>query len=276
MNTKFIKRTGIFSFLFFISILFAAAAVAGAAGLDEGEINTTVQGTVYFEKRSTIVPFTVCESDKPCYEPAPYWALMIKSDEGHYEVNRAFAIGSKAKPEVIEVSGVLVRSGSLVRVEGRIRPITEDYAIVSDVKNLVLVNEENPSPVPPSMFGIYYSGWTCSGGVNQPQQRDLFVQVRYVKSPEPDGEGFQMRLAALGSRGHELEEIAVFEKMESAITQRNVSYRGSAGQLTAKLRIRHSEEALINFPSSLLLRHTDGTGPVERIIPMNCTPTRHR
>src|SRR5690242_8082724 len=84
--------------LFMKSHLLCALALAcffSTASAAEPE-SRTVTGQVYFERRSTIVPFEDLLEDcrlASCRRPRIYWSLVIKGNGVRYEVHKPYALG---------------------------------------------------------------------------------------------------------------------------------------------------------------------------------------
>ncbi|MEK6706980.1 MAG: hypothetical protein AABZ06_14475 [Bdellovibrionota bacterium] len=101
----------------------------------------TVIGKVTFEKRTTIVPLSICEQGQICPKPQIYWSVMVHSNGVRYEIDEVFGLGNFKAPEYVELTGVVIKPGCQVALVGRVEPITKDYVIVSDIKQAMVLNE---------------------------------------------------------------------------------------------------------------------------------------
>lgn len=95
-----------------------------------------VTGEVVFEARSTIVPMVVCKPGEECPKSVPYWVVVLTRDGVKHEIAQPFAKGQKQIPESVEVSGVVVRPGTRLLVEGLIRAISPRYAIIAEISRV--------------------------------------------------------------------------------------------------------------------------------------------
>jgi len=101
-----------------------------------------VKGKAVFEKRHTLVPMSVCESDN-CPRSQPYWVLVVSQGETKYELDQLFATGSTIPPEFVEVAGVVIRSGSRVVFDAQIEKISPRYALIVEVQRASLLMDDN-------------------------------------------------------------------------------------------------------------------------------------
>jgi hypothetical protein len=100
----------------------------------------TITGIVKFEKRTTRVAANLC-GRSPCAHPQVYWSLVIDTGNDRYLFNRKFAVGRAETPEVVELLGVTLRPGSIVKLQGEVYSSLSNpnFFILSQVKGLDLV-----------------------------------------------------------------------------------------------------------------------------------------
>lgn len=258
-----LKRTLFFSVL---ALCCTTNSVAAAAHRDEKIFAklTHIQGQARFERRSTIVPMTVCGDNAPCTKPEVYWSLLIVNrDTGkQYELDEPFAVGSPIPPEAIEISGVLVRSGSRVIVEGSVELVSQDYAYLTEIKAIrVVVEDGDGNGTRPALTSItenthdlvdpFSSGWGCRTAPNA-EGDALHAQIWY-SSPRKGPEGFRMRLFRKGVEGDGFRQIAAFEDLNVASERSAVVYRAEADRAAALLTISQVTDKLFDLPSELLM-----------------------
>lgn len=257
-----------------MGILVMATSVNSA-----GATHVTVQGKVSFERRATVVPLTVCDNGRPCYESKPYWSMLIASETGKFELDQAFALGSHNEPDAVEMAGVTIRPGFQVEVEGRVERITRDYAIVSEVKNINVL-EKGPSEVvsevstfiaAPDVLSPANSGWDCRS--SELEYGRLRVHVRYEAGLHADesAEGFTIRVLEKSQDGLRFREVASIKSIEMRKTANGLRYVGGNPRASADLTIQHSSESIFDSPAWLTLTRAKDGQSDERYYTMRCT-----
>lgn len=261
-----LKRTLFFSVL---TLCCTINDVASAADTLFSKL-THIRGQAHFERRSTIVPMTVCQDDKPCVKPEVYWTLLIVNREAgmQYELDEPFALGSPIPPEAIEISGVVIRHGTRVVVEGAVQPVTKDYAYLTEIKAIRIVVDEGgadsyafhsaPAVVKAAhdLVDPFSAGWGCRTAPN-PEGVSMHAQIWY-SSPGNRVEGFRMRLFRKGLNGDGFRQLAAFEDLDVASERSNVMYRAQSEAGTAQLTISQVTQRIFDLPSEL---HLEQHGP---------------
>jgi len=203
----------------------------GAMSSLSAEDVKTVTGKATFEKRSTIVPMTYCEN-QDCPTSQSYWVLMLDENGYKYELEQMFAVDVEAAPESLEVLGTVIRPGALVEIEARINSLTENYAMMSDVRQASLVNE---------ITARNYPLWHCVTGLDEGQKIQAEVWKR---------EGsYELRVIA-----HDdtiVGEVAQLNHVISRTEAERVFFNGEQGTAKAELRLDQGGRLLVNVPSFL-------------------------
>jgi hypothetical protein len=261
-----------------VAVLFSTAAGASVSD-DTFEIAamTTVRGTVHFEKRNTVVPYfngmsadvvnsamPVCSEDF-CPRSNPYWAVIVQDGQRLYELHQPFAIGATRAPNFVEVSGVKLRPGFEIALEGSIESISESYGIISDVKSISVLSSRS-MPGQGSLaatygYGVQMAyGWSCAS-LEDPYN-GLNAYVWYGRKSHADGLGFHLRVIAkkisdLANLHQGVTEISYLQMKQ---TSSNLIYQGSASDLAAILAIQKTVSPQIsNYPSSLRISNMQGS-----------------
>jgi len=117
----------------------------------------SVTGIVRFEQRLTRVAANLC-GRSPCSHSKVYWSVVIDSGNDRYLLNRKFEMGRVEAPESVELMGVVLRPGSIVRVSGEVYSSISNprFFILSQVKGLDLVMDLND--LEGSMFEPFFEG----------------------------------------------------------------------------------------------------------------------
>jgi hypothetical protein len=268
-----------------VAVLFSTAAGASVSD-DTFEIAamTTVRGTVHFEKRNTVVPYSdsiagnefssvlpVC-NENFCPRSNPYWAVVIADGQRQYEFHQPFAIGASRAPNFVEVSGVKLRPGFEIALEGSIDSISDSYGIISDVKRISVLSSR---PMPglerlEAGYGVQMAyGWSCAS-LEDPSN-GLNAYVWYGRRSHTDGLGFHLRVIAkriadLANLHQGVTEISYLQMKQ---TTANLIYQGAARDLAATLAIQKTVSPQINnYPSSLRISNLQGSMGVR----MFCNP----
>jgi hypothetical protein len=121
--------------VFVLGLVFTSMSTARAAGIPE---ISQIQGRVEFRERNTMVPQQMC-GDVRCFSSRPYWVLLVIADSGTYELNETFNFGNDRAPEDVKISGVTVRSGSEIVLDGQIEELAPHYGRIIGVDSIRLV-----------------------------------------------------------------------------------------------------------------------------------------
>lgn len=100
-----------------------------------------VTGQATLESRATLVPYALCEQKDGCPQSEPYWVLVVKDDAVTYELDERFGQGSREAPASVELVGTQIRPGATVMIEGRFRPVSNDYVYVDEVTRAGVLKE---------------------------------------------------------------------------------------------------------------------------------------
>lgn len=242
----------------FFSLVFGLITIhASASAVVEEMDYSRVQGKVSFEKRSTIVPLndpmSICSDNQPCVKPRPYWTVVVSSRKSRFELDQTFALGSERAPEAIEVSGLVIRQGSQVAVEGRVQHVTPNYAIVSDVRSVELVLDSRLRPavasIRPSIDSTapVDSSWMCRSEIGLEAEFQTHVWFESVRGVE------QFKMAILSRSDEGLKELARINDLGFSSERNNLIYKGATGGISAELAIHQFEEAFFDLPGVLKL-----------------------
>jgi hypothetical protein len=108
----------------------------------------TIQGQVKFEKRSTRVADEQC-GRAPCFRSQVYWSMVVHSGDNRYIFDQQLHPNEARAPESVEVAGVVLRSGSVVKIEGEIIEGGPQFFILTQIKSVALLmdlNQADPTP----------------------------------------------------------------------------------------------------------------------------------
>lgn len=272
-----------------IGIQLAAVSVAGLRdemllGQDlvdplSTEDTATVEGSVHFERRSTVVPFAVCES-RECPKSQTYWSMVINSQGLKYELDEIFALGKEKAPESIEVSGLVIRPGSRVAVQGTVSYINNNYGIVSNVKTIAVIMDtrragkglirEQDTETSRSI-----QGWTCFGK-DKASGRRVYSQVWHEYDLGGAG-SYHLQVVV----GNDLDStlLASISGLQPMLVRNKVSFRGMTKTLIAELVIDETDKVLLDFPAEIRLKQvvqeSGARMPIEATVPMTCSRTRY-
>lgn len=117
--------------------------VAQAQGNPGEGLQQTIQGKVQFERRMTWVPMAICENEHSCVKSEPYWSMVIQQGNIRYEIDEVFALGNPFCPDALELSGVKIRPGARVSLEGRVEALTQEYHVVSKIEKISVLDPES-------------------------------------------------------------------------------------------------------------------------------------
>jgi|GEM_PF-2376096 len=226
---------------------YPSAAIASPKGIDQ------VVGNAEFQKRKTLVQFEE-RAEKLCAESKPYWVLVLKSGAFSFELSEIFSLGADRAPASIEVSGVIIRPGERILVEGSIDNTSRDYGIISDVTRVdVVMDTESVSPGTisvgrPSTLPSDAQVWHCHGAL--PTGQDLLTEVWYA-GQDGNSRVFHIR-STLEDRGQEAFASEILN-IDHAVEFRlgdAFAYRGHARDVEARLTIARKPFFSLGAPSS--------------------------
>jgi hypothetical protein len=213
--------------------------------------DSTVTGQVKFEKRFTKVIDTICGS-KPCHSSSGYWSMVVQSAGSTYLYNQKLNMGSIRAPEVLTLAGVNLRSGSLVKIDGKIETGGPNYFILSDVKKVTLIMGE---------------GWMC----HNLKATDPNLSAR-VWFDATQGQAGAYKIEVQGDKDHSLYPVANVNNANFTAESNNVGFGGAdSTNRYVELTIEQDGVHFMDLPSTLRISN----GPsIESAVEMNCSKTQ--
>ncbi|MCM2321773.1 MAG: hypothetical protein NDJ90_00755 [Oligoflexia bacterium] len=292
-----LKRTIVIGLIFSAVCGAAYADVSVPFGIDA--VNGVVQGKVSFLRRTTLVPMavnpavsiqTICDDGRPCVEPQVYWSMVVRTLNKSYELNEAFAMGSTKEPQEIEFFGATIRPGSQVAVEGRIETVSEDYAIVTDVKKVMCLDEalaraatliergfagaQAGQKIAASLFRPRWACRSAAGSDGVVMHARVTAGIVPNESTQLPEEEFQLILfekapEEKNPRGSVQIRPVKAELLADAVVFTGVA-AGPAGELEAVLRIEGLASSVTDLPGQLRIAER-GNSFTETVFEMTCT-----
>jgi hypothetical protein len=265
------------------TMIFSAAGALAADNNYEIAAMTTIRGTVHFEKRNTVVPFSDNETsevvnsalpgceDGLCPRSNPYWAVLVDDGQHLYELHQPFAIGEVRSPKFIEVNGVKIRPGFEVAIEGSVDEISPNYGIIADVKSISVLSSK-VLPAQGRLETQYQTslsyGWNCVGFKDP--FNGLNAYVWYGQKKPTDSFGFHLRMTAKQIDDHAplRQGVTVIYDLEMKHFAKGIVYQGAASDMAAILAIQGASAQVGTYPSSLKISNTQGSLNVR----MFCSP----
>ena len=255
------------------SVLCLAAALLPASAM--GAELSQVIGKVRFEPRTTIVPMQVCEME-PCPKPEPYWAVVVRGPDRNYEISNTFALGSNRAPETVEIADVVIRPGSNLVFEGRVRPIGDGWAILSDITKVSYLMDAQGQAVE-SEDGVPVYGWSCHGEAETLPR--IYADVLYQGdvAGEPS---YRLRVQASSERdSSDLRPVIVIDDSRAEQNGSGLVYAGTSAMASAQLTVQWDGVATRDLRSELRVMPSSrrrGTvrTPVETVTSMLCSRSR--
>jgi len=273
------------AFVFCIAVL-GITALASEAYQNEGadiQLTQIISGKTVFEKRTTVVPMALCTRE-PCRKPEIYWSLVVYNQETHYEVNQIFGIGSRTPPAKVALAGAEIHEGTLVEIEGRVNPISREYAIVSEISRAEVIDGSEPmDPAASNILSDAYS-WMCQSPSGESPR--IYANVRYLrdqKQTRPDEKNYYMAISMCKNPdGLSFLPIAELENVKSSHDDLQITYTGGDqgdGQghgMMVELTIEKNPDRMFDLPAKLTLTHTRRAAVEDalQIYPLTCTRTR--
>lgn len=226
-----------------------------------------IQGAASFEMRSTVVPMTVCTEGMVCPRSQVYWTLVVHSGQVKYEIARPFAYGSTVQPESLEVSGVRIRPGLWISLEGVVYSLMPNYNVVSDVRNITVVPDqwglelplgedaEKMDSLPPSdsVWSPETEGWNCE---NRLGESTVIAQVWYGKTGA-NQEGYHLQVRGRPSPTAPIQDLAKLDQVQIRTSPNTVVFAGATREMRAMLAIRQTQASFTDFPSLLKIQRVE-------------------
>src|SRR5262245_31715619 len=103
-----------------------------------------IVGDAAFEQRETIVPISFSDLPSVTFSET-YWVLVVRDHGLTYQLDQHFAPGEHKAPEMVELKlipdsetspAILIRPGSHLRIAGQITPLTETFAMFSEIERI--------------------------------------------------------------------------------------------------------------------------------------------
>jgi hypothetical protein len=266
-----------------VAMIFSASEAHAADNNFEIAAMTTIRGTVHFEKRNTVVPLNdnptheVVNTALPgCYDglcprSSSYWAVLVDDGQHLYELHQPFAIGAARSPSFIEISGVKIRPGFEVAIEGSVDEISPNYGIIADVKSISVLSSK-VLPGQGRLESQYQTtlsyGWNCVG-LKDPFN-GLNAYVWYGQRKPSEGFGFHLRVTAkqIDDQVPLRQGVTVIYDLQMRHLSNGIVYRGAASDMAAILAIQGAAAQVGTYPSNLKISNTQGSLNV----PMFCSP----
>lgn len=260
------------AFVFLVAVLAISALGAEAYRTDNDviEVKEIITGRISFEKRTTIVPLALCV-DRDCRKPEIYWSVVISNSETRFEVDRTFGLGQKQVPETLEIAGTTLRPGDLVELEGDVKPVSRDFALVSDVKRITIVEESHPEM---EILPLDYS-WMCQSPEEASPQ--FYVNVRFQREERYESRYLMSIAVAKVADDVSYFPLAEIENVQSELHEDRLTYFGTNGEISARLSIDKGEDRFLDAPSTLIFnrdRSIQGGGTQQMVHSLSCTRTR--
>jgi len=265
------------AFVFCIAVL-GITALASEAYRSDGadiQINQIITGKTVFEKRTTVVPMTLCPGE-PCRKPEIYWSLVIYNEETRYEVNQIYGIGSRIPPTKVEVAGSEIREGEIVEIEGRVNPISRAYAIVTEISRAAILENPEEMEMTSNLMSDAYS-WMCQSPTGDTHR--IYASVRYMHERDSSSgtePRYYMAISmARGSDELSYLPIAEIENVKSSFDETRIVFTGGDDHRKVELTIDKSSDRMFELPSKLTLsKSRRALGEELQSYPLNCTRTR--
>lgn len=230
-------------------------------------------GKVHFKAKKTITPMAMCGLEG-CPTSEKYWVLWVEAENGNFEIDEIFALGSETAPESIEIAGIPIRPGSQIGFTGDVYQVSDDYALVSEIENLTLLMDLRALPGSGER-AVSPMGWGCKSGAER--ERALYVQIWPVAGLST-GETYQLRVIEQSAIvSGEFIEVVRIEDVKLTEGGRNLIYEGSTPTIKAHLEIEKSQGLPMNLPARLYLLELGRILPYAQFsseISLICTQTR--
>jgi hypothetical protein len=230
------------------------SVVLGFAALSSPAFAAEINGTVTFQRRG---------------ESETYWAAVLRSEQGKFEVQSPFAVGSPEQPISILLGGAAVFSGDVIRARATVTSRDRETNFLGKVESVVVVQHgRGEPPMPSDPFG-----WSCQSVTAIPV--NLHASVF-----ETEADIYQLRVVAVQGEPSSpiFYPLLRLQGCRSGTDQDHLVYSGETGTAKATLTIREIAGEM-HLPASLRLvrgdiQPDDPLGAVSETA-MVCTPTRN-
>lgn len=138
--------------IFFVLGLAHSGIAAAASDENQDEtgsssiipLETVIQGKVDFKPRFTRVHESSGTGANGVGSPNSqiYWSIEVTSGPTRYVLNRRNHVGNPIAPDAIDLAGVMLRSGSLVEIEGKVVTTIPNYFVLLDVNKVTLLSDQ--------------------------------------------------------------------------------------------------------------------------------------
>ena len=221
----------------------------------------SIEGEVYFEKRYTKVTHEGCEVGI-CPQSQAYWSVLVRVGDASYLVNQRFGLGHSRAPQEVELAGVALKEGMMIRLDGMIHAYASDSFMVSEVTQVSLLRE---------------LGWACHDSGSG--ERTVFARV--WQDPI-GGESSSYRLRVHEVRSRRARTLADVNQMTVSAKDQLIVFEGQSRNpqgVRVQLRIQNSQQSFRNLPAQLtLLRSRLDHSPQDlewgESLQMSCSRTR--
>ena len=195
------------SFIFATLAFGASQAFASDTPAASPDTETTkiVEGSAHFEEHHTIIPL-FCTQQQGCAKSRPYWTLIVNSSGVNYELDAQFALGSEVAPETVTVSGVVVRSGALISLEGTVEYTGDHYVLLTQARNVgILRSEASGKGVEPAITPVMapimanFLNWSCRGQLDDNTQ--IIAQVWSSGTDTKEEGSYHVRVSGSENQG---------------------------------------------------------------------------
>lgn len=257
------RKVGMISISISIFMIGALNIFGSAFAHSEGSPREMrVTGEVSFERRATIVPFRLCESE-PCARSTVYWSVIVHSQGVDYELDQTFNSGEENPPEAIELQGVVLRPGTRVAMDGKVELVARGYAILMDLKKVDIV-----------MDYVLLGGWNCSTP-DLVGTTKLWVDV-WFQNEIQSGPTHQMRIS--GEQNRVRSVWARLGASQLKDDEKFLAYKGVSLSLSAELEIHKRSKKAGKFQAKLVLQDLTSDeanqAPLTSVYRLECSPMR--
>ncbi len=212
------------SFMFLFAILVQSSFAADDLSV--------VTGQVRFERRFTRVGEILCDG-APCQRSESYWSIVIMSGQSRYLLRDNFNFGSLLAPESVELEGVTLRLGSIIKVEGRVEAAAPNLYELRDIRTVSLVRD---------------LGWFCK---NSKEANPKLIARIWYESVDGASGSYKINVQSVKDRA--FSPVAFVSHAYFTGQSNEWTYGGQSGSKVIRLGIKQPTSDSASIPASLMI-----------------------
>jgi hypothetical protein len=248
------KRTSVF--LAMVSVF--VSAVAWANSIES--IPVTVTGQVKFERRYTMVAGPHC-GEGPCARSQSYWSVVVQSGDANYLIAPRLNEGEAQVPQYVEVAGVPLKPGSIIKVVGNAVSSSARLFRLTDIKTVTLLMD---------------LGWAC----HTSKQNDPNIYVRLWYSAQDAAENGTFKIRVQQFTENAIYQLAYIDHARFAAQNTGFAFVGTSPSVNVELSPEPGQQTVPQkkFPATLRISQKLGRSnqkiDMQAEIGLTCSQTR--